>query len=126
MRLVLPAPIRVKAPRQDEAVSPGLHRAVLERDRFCFLFLLDPHHVCYTRFGNRHEPDDKLRLTVDHFWLTGARLGRRAPSDLEHLVALCAIENNRPPSHKTREAERDYVEGMYPGAREREREKHGR
>lgn len=74
-----------------------------------------------TTYGREHSPLDQELLTVDEFWLhPGGTKGKRAPQDLEHGVAMCGRENIRPPSHGTREAERSYIEMLYPGARERE------
>lgn len=107
-----------------DGVSPELRAQVFERDRICFMARIHPRtHTCHTLYGEAHHSDDRYRLELDHFWLTGAHLGKRAPSDLEHLTALCGKENNRPPSHNTRESQREYIEALYPGARKREEQR---
>lgn len=98
-----------------DTVTPDLHEAVLRRDRVCFLHRLDANHVCRDRWGTAHRHDDAYRLTVDHVHLiAGGVKGKRAPSDLAHLVAMCWAGNVGAPSREVRQAERAYLRGLYP------------
>ena len=92
-----------------DKVSPELHRQILERDTACFMWVMDPQHRCHDAFGNEHSPWDLDRLTVDHVHKDGAHMGKRAPSDQFHLVAMCAQENIKGPSKVVRRAERVYL-----------------
>jgi len=96
-----------------EKFPPELHAEVLDRDRMCFLKRLDPNHQCRDRFGNPHRSDDRRRLTLDHVKRHLA-LGIAKRHKPWWLVAMCGYENNRPPSKKTREAERTYLAMLYP------------
>ena len=71
------SPIRRHAHK--DPVTPELRQAVLERDRGCIAHLrlgLDPTGPCYGR------------LTLDHV-RDQPMMGKRAPSDMAHLVTLC-------------------------------------
>lgn len=71
---------------------------------------LDPEHrVCMTTYGLVHDWDDARYLTVDHFWPDYSVKGKRAPSSMATLVAMCG-EGNRlwGPAH--REEERAWVQ----------------
>ena len=81
-------------------VSPELHAYVLERDGMCFMKRIDPEHVC----GGY--------MTVDHVNDGGGKMGKRAPSDAKHLVALCLEANVRGPSREVRQAEREYLASL--------------
>jgi hypothetical protein len=96
-----------------DAVSPELHDAVLRRDGYCFMARISITHVCHDRWGTWHPADDLSKLTVDHVHLDGGHVGRRAPSDLQHLVAMCALANIAGPSRSVREAEREYLRRLY-------------
>ena len=63
--------------RRSDPVTPELRIAVLERDAGCVAVRLgaDP-------------ADCRSPLTLDHV-KTELRLGKRAPSDAAHLVAIC-------------------------------------
>lgn len=99
------------------AVSPELHDAVLERDKLCFVRrLYGPAHICRDRWGDSHPPTDLRKLTLDHVHLVaGGMRGKRAPDDLQHLVAMCAQVNVSGPSREIRDAERTYLANLYPG-----------
>src|SRR5437660_1296674 len=99
------------------SVTPELHAAVLRRDGSCFLARLSPLHVCHDQWGGTHDSGDLDKLTVDHVHMDGAHMGKRAPSDLQHLVAMCHEMNIQGPSKAVREAERAYLNDLY-GARE--------
>jgi hypothetical protein len=91
-----------------DRVTPELHEAVLFRDRQCLLSAIEPDHVCRDRWGNMHEPWAWLHLTVEHV-KDQPRMGKRAPSDMAHLVALCYAANVGVPSKSQREAFRAYL-----------------
>lgn len=91
-----------------------MHDAVVKRDRFCFMRRIEPDHVCRDRWGRPHLPSDQTKLTVDHVHhVEGGVRGKRAPSDLRHLVAMCAKANIDGPSRTVRQAEREYLSGLY-------------
>jgi hypothetical protein len=104
----------------EDKVSPELRLYILRRDKMCFLWRLSNRHVCQDRYGRIHQPDDLSRLTLDHVHLDGATMGKRAPSDARHLVAMCWAANVKPPSKSEREAERAYL-ARVEDARERAR-----
>lgn len=98
------------------SVSQDLHEKVLRRDGQCFYKCLDDEHICKDTWGQIHPSTDLRRLTVDHVWLIpGGIRGKRAPDDEQHLVAMCARMNVEGPSREVRDAERDYLLGLYPG-----------
>jgi hypothetical protein len=74
----------------------------------CFLFRLDRDHVCKDRWGRPHSPYLMWRLSLDHV-KDGPMLGKRAPSDEWHLVAMCYAGNVAVPSKEVRMAERTYL-----------------
>ncbi|CAB4173985.1 hypothetical protein UFOVP1028_9 [uncultured Caudovirales phage] len=87
---------------------PGLHAAVLLRDRGCVLAFLEPGHACRDTWGNPHSPHDLARLQMEHV-KAELRMGKRAPNDLGHVVALCAAANLRPPTKVQRDLFRQYL-----------------
>lgn len=95
------------APR--DKVTAEVRQQVLERDKVCFLARLSITHVCHDQWGRWHPSNDLDRLTVDHVHSEGGMMGKRAPSDAQHLVAMCAQANIGGPSHAVREAERAYL-----------------
>lgn len=91
-------------------VSAKLHDDVLRRDRQCVKALYEPSHVCRDRFGKSHAPTVLDLLTIEHVHEGYGQMGRRAPSDLRHCLALCWAANvAQPPSHAFREFERAYL-----------------
>lgn len=80
-----------RRPHRDP-VTPGLRDAVLARDGHrCVASLLDAHGACRTAFGEPMEYPGGYRvahLELDHV-KDQPRMGVRAESDLDHLVALC-------------------------------------
>jgi hypothetical protein len=62
-----------------------LRDAVLLRDGCCILLRLDPDHRCRDRWG------------------------KKAPTDMAHLVALCGYANVAVPSKATRDRIREYL-----------------
>lgn len=92
-----------------DRVTSELRWAVFERDKGCFLVRLDPGHVCYDQWGNPHAPDRLEKLTLEHVHDGYGMMGRRAPSDARHMVALCFSANIGVPSKATRAAMRAYL-----------------
>ena len=99
--------------RRRDAVSAELREAVIRRDGCCFIARIDPEHVCRDRWGYPHAATDDLLLTLEHV-KSDLRIGRRAPSDLRHLVALCHGSNVAVPSKAQRALMRTYLLGLYP------------
>ena len=97
-----------KRQKRRDPVSSELRLAVLERDRACILWKLDPQHRCSDRFGS-HAPDHTNLLTLEHV-KDDLRMGKRGPSDLAHLVAMCYGGNVGVPSRAQREAIRAYLQ----------------
>ncbi|MES2211325.1 MAG: hypothetical protein V4515_14275, partial [Chloroflexota bacterium] len=93
-----------------DPVTPELREAVLRRDGMCLLAKVDPGHSCRDTWGVPHAPTDLWRLSLEHV-KSELRMGRRAPSDLEHLVAMCHSGNVGVPSKTQRAAIREYLEG---------------
>ena len=92
-----------------DPVTPEVREAVLRRDVGCVLATLDPqHHVCRDAWGNPHLPFDLSKLTLEHV-KDELMMGKRAPSDPQHLVALCAHANIGVPSKAQRAMLRQYL-----------------
>lgn len=99
-------PLRSKPYR--DPVTGDLHREVILRDGECLAARLGFVHECSDRNGYRHASTDLDRLTVEHV-KDESRMGKRAPSDAAHLVALCYSRNVAVPSRAMREAFRAYL-----------------
>lgn len=86
-------------------VSPELWESVVRRDGGCFIKNhTEIEHVC------------SGPMTVDHVWhMVGGVRGKRAPSDEQHLTAMCWQANFDGPSREVRQAQREYLKGLYPG-----------
>jgi hypothetical protein len=80
----------------------------MQRDKRCVLSVLETFHQCRDKWGRPHKPDATLVLTVEHV-KSELRIGRRAPSDLGHLVAMCHHANVQVPSKLQRQAIREYL-----------------
>jgi hypothetical protein len=93
-----------RRPVKREGVSGDLHQRVFARDGICFLARLSPDHVC------------SGPLTLDHVHLDGGHMGKRAPDDEQHLVLLCRDPNVKGVSAEVRQAQREYLLGLYPEA----------
>jgi len=93
-------------------VTGAVRWAVVHRDRMCVLAMLVTGHVCRDQWGERHASYDQRKLTIEHV-KDELMMGRRAPSDVGHLVALCAGANIDVPSKSDREAMRHYLAGFY-------------
>lgn len=91
--------------RRADRVTPELVEALRARDIGCVLSFLDPGHVCRDRWG---AVTDWQNASVEHV-KSELRMGRRAPSDLEHTVLLCAGSNVGVPSKRERGLIRDYL-----------------
>jgi hypothetical protein len=84
-------------------VNTELRERVLRRDGYtCFLKRMDASHVC------------RSRLTVDHVHMAGGMMGKRAPDDEQHLVALCLDWNVVGVRREVRQAQREYLKALYP------------
>lgn len=96
--------------------TPDVRRAVLLRDGMCVLRITDFSHACYDAWGQPHAADDLDRLTLEHV-KDKLRMGKRAPSDPSHLVALCGWRNAiRPPTKNERAWMREYLRRVAPEA----------
>lgn len=92
-------------------MKPGLREQVMDRDRGCVLYRLEPGHICYTRWGTEHPWDATDLLTLEHV-KGDLRMGKRAPDDIAFMVALCGAANNRPPSKTQRSLMREYLRSV--------------
>lgn len=99
--------------KPEDKVTPELHAYILDRDRECIAFIVDPTHQCMTRFRQPHKPDDRRKLSLDHVH-DAATSGVRAKSDKYHLVAACGWANNEGWCSAHREDERDYLRQKEP------------
>lgn len=84
---------------------------VFTRDRRCFMVRLDSDHICRDQWGYPHASGDLSKLTIEHV-KDRPMMGRRAPSDPAHCVALCWSANVGVPSKVTREAMRTYLRAV--------------
>jgi hypothetical protein len=91
-----------------DPVTAEVREAVLRRDTCCVLYMLDREHVCRDAWGNFQYPDDLDKLTLEHV-KDELAMGKRAPSDPQHLVALCAHANIGVPSKAQRAMLRQYL-----------------
>jgi len=75
---------------------------------------MDHAHVCRDQWGGLHAANDLSKLTLDHVHdIPGGIRGKRAPSDEQHLVAMCGKGNIDGPSRYVRQAQREYLRGLY-------------
>ncbi len=91
-----------------DPVTSEVREAVLRRDQMCVLAKLTPGHLCRDAWGNLHYSHDTSRLTLEHV-KDELAMGKRAPSDPQHLVALCAHANIGVPSKAQRAMLRQYL-----------------
>jgi len=92
-----------------DPVTPEVREAVLRRDQMCVLAFLDESHTyCRDAWGNEHPADDLSKLSLEHV-KDELAMGKRAPSDPQHLVALCAHANIGVPSKAQRALLRQYL-----------------
>jgi hypothetical protein len=92
-------------------VPPKLRAAVMERDKRCVLFDLDPSHVCKDQWGQSHMPGATHLLTIEHV-KRQLRAGVRAENEMGCMVAMCWSGNLRPPTKLQRAALRSYLEAV--------------
>lgn len=106
-------PLRRSRPKpwfraEEDKVTAAVRDAVFARDMACVLWVADHAHQCRDRFGVPHAPFDMKRMTAEHV-KDSIGMGKRAPSDMAHLVAMCAAGNVGVPSKVQREWIRDYL-----------------
>ena len=95
--------------RRSDPVTPALREAVLRRDGGCVLAMRDALHVCRDRLGGAHAPGAVHLLSMEHVHEGYGMAGKRAASDLRHVVALCYGANLKPPSKDERAWMREYL-----------------
>ena len=93
---------------EEDKVTPELREAVLLRDQVCFAAKVDLSHQCRDRFGKPHRSDDLSKLSLDHVH-EFAQTGKRAESDMAHLIAACGWANNEGWCSAHRNDEREYL-----------------
>lgn len=93
------------------SVPKTLRWAIYIRDGGCLLYKLEPGHVCRDLWNQEHAHNDFDRLTLEHV-KDQSMMGKRAPSDEQHMVALCAASNIGVPSRSQREAFRAYLRAV--------------
>jgi hypothetical protein len=82
--------IRRKPRTADDRVTPALWAYVVRRDGGCMAPLLDREAgPCRNKWGMVVGRTHENALTVQHLWLDYSVKGDRAPSNKEHLLALC-------------------------------------
>lgn len=83
----------IKRKPQPDPVTTETRATVLARDARqaggCVAAWLETDHGCRNAWGYPHLPGDLAQLTLDHIQSGGGRMGKRAPSDPDHLVSLC-------------------------------------
>lgn len=97
--------------RRVGAVTLELRAFILRRDQRCFLAKIEPDHICFDIWGHEHRSDDLDRLSLEHVKDEGM-MGKRAPSDPQHLIALCHRANFEVPSRVHRTAMRAYLRAV--------------
>jgi hypothetical protein len=119
--LIRRSPLRARNPMkrwfrpEEDKVSPEDRAAVFARDEMCIAARTDPTHSCRDQWGEPHAPTDTKKLTLDHVH-DHAMMGRRAPSDVGHLVAACWAANVLGWCSKNRHIERAWLAEVQPGA----------
>ena len=71
-----------------DPVTPALRRSVLKRDGGCVAAAITD-DLCHDQWGTVIPWNALDRMTLDHVQSGGGRMGKRAPSDADHLVTLC-------------------------------------
>jgi len=103
-----------RLPKLRDRVTKADREYIFTRDGGCVMARFDTQHVCRTVYGEAHAPGDLRLLTIEHV-KDDLRMGRRAPSDRRHMVALCGMANDQVPSKEARAILRLYlseVEGV--------------
>lgn len=102
-------------------MRPGLWDDVIDRDAMALFEWLEV-AIPFQRWRPQHsvicvvpmlEPTNRWpcggKQTVDHV-KDEPMMGKRAPDDMNHLVAMCEVHNVwKPPSKQLRQAERRYL-----------------
>jgi len=96
-------------------MTGALRLQVIFRDGWCVAETLDPQAgPCRDKWGellpNNPWPDV---WEVDHV-KAEPMMGRKAPSDMAHLVTLCHFHHQGGWATSHRDAERDYLRTLYP------------
>ena len=94
-------------------IDPAIRREVMLRDKACFLSKVEPRHVCRDVWGVAHAPDLIDALTLEHVHRDGSMMGKRAPSDAAHLLALCGMANFMVPNRSQRDSMRAHLRALY-------------
>jgi hypothetical protein len=101
-----------------DSVSPDLHREVIRRDIAfaggCVQAFLDSEHECRNIWGDPQHPGRDLQ--TDHIQDGYGRTGKRAKSDVHHLVSLCAASHLNGWATSHRPLLREYLERVNRGA----------
>ena len=102
--------------RKHHAPYPSvLHDEILRRDGECVAAKLGFVHECRTTYGVPHAPFALPLLTVEEVKDEDKpMMGKKAPRDRKHGVALCGLMNTRPPSREMRQAFRKYLAEVEP------------
>lgn len=93
-------------------VTRAIRDAVFARDKGCVLARLLPDtHECRNMWGRPMLPTDTQvgALTLEHV-KSDLAMGKRAPSDMAHLVVLCYGSNIGVPSKYERGLMRSYLQ----------------
>ena len=73
---------------ESDKVTPDLHGYILARDGQCVAATLDAPYPCRDEWGEPLDPRHLYALELDHV-RDQPMMGKRAPSDKFHLVAMC-------------------------------------
>ena len=96
------------------SLPKGLRWEVFARDTACVLSFLEEGHICRDRWGQVHDANNFDLLSLEHVKREGSMMGRKAPTDARHLVALDAYTNISVPSKKQRELMRGHLDRVAP------------
>lgn len=103
-----------RGPRKDP-VTPELRELVLRRDGECLMAKFNAAHVCRDAMGRPHAAWALSMLSIEHV-KSDLAMGKRAPSDAAHCVALCHGANVAVPSKEARAFFREWLVTHPPGA----------
>lgn len=97
-----------------------LRSYVIQRDGQCVAALLDLSHQCRDKWGVPHSPSDLDRLTLEHV-KDQPMMGRKAPDEPHHAIALCHDANAVSYwGSANRALEKAYLAGVVSGERNRQ------
>lgn len=110
------SPIRRNPRPEGERVTQQMHAEVRLRDRECVAAKavragVIESHQCRDMWGMPHASQAIALLSVDHVHDV-AMMGKRAPSDLRHLAALCYGMNVGGVPAEVRRFEREYLASL--------------